>query len=394
VNIRLRTSGGRGEYELAGSQGGVRVADVVGRSIIYSITPEISIPGRSKCLSAREDQGKPRIRLENKGNSGETHAYHFLSSLLMLPEPIRELSQTGRGPLVLENDKFSIDQINVDVTSVTADTVVLRPTAIEFRNAADNRSVLIVADRMAKVLEVWRAADAAASPISELVRQHREIALNSPQLHSELNAAAKAIQQSVRTTGDYIGLVADTLGASLPEPEVPDEPIVTPPPLPVEDPTQLVVAKRRNVKVWRKQVVRGPEAVRFRQDVRNAYGSRCAFSGVRLPKLPITYAPGVDAAHILPWSRYEMNHVSNGICLSKLFHWAFDNGIVRLDFMPLTARYQLSIPDIARDAARHGGMDLDPLLPHLGVLPVERFPSRISFRPKKEFLEQLNAELF
>jgi hypothetical protein len=332
--------------------------------------------------------------LENKGNSGETHAYQFLSSLLMLPEPIRELSKTGQGTLVMENEQFAIDAINVDVISVTADTVVLRPTAIEFRNAADNRSVMGVADRMAKVLEVWRAADTATTQLAELVRQHRAIVLNTPQHHSELNAAAAAIQRAVGTSGDYIGPVADALGTTLPETESTDEPVIAALPLPEEDPTPLIVVKRRNVRIWRMQLVRGPEAGRFRHDVRDAYGSRCAFSGVRLPKLSITYTPGVDAAHILPWSRYEMNHVSNGICLSKLFHWAFDNGIVRLDFLPLTGRYELSIPEVARDAAHHGGMDLDPLLPHIGVLPAERFPARAAFRPKKEFLEQLNAELF
>lgn len=391
----LRTSGGRGEYELAGSQGTISVADVAGRWIFYSITPEVTIPGRSKCLSAKESQGKPRIRLENKGNSGEMHAYLVLRSLLMLPEPIRELSKTDAGPLVLENDRFSVNAINVDVVSITSDNVVLRPTAIELRNAADNRAVIVVAEQMAKVLELWRAADASNSPLASLVKQHREIVLNSPQSHAELNAKATAIQKLCGTAGEYVQKVADALGTTLPVPEPQDDSAVaTILPLPEEDPTTDILVKRRHVKIWRSQIVRGPEAAQFRRDVRNAYGARCAFSGVRLPKLSITYTAGVDAAHILPWSRYEQNHVSNGLCLSKLFHWAFDNGIVRLDFLPVAGRYELSIPQIARDAANAEGLDLAPFMPHVGKLAADRFPSLAAHRPKRQFLEQLNAELF
>lgn len=390
----LRTSGGRGEYELAGSSGSTRVADVAGRPIFFSITSEITIPSRSRCLSANESQGKPRIRLESAGKSGEKHAYLVLRSLLMLPEPIRELSQTGHGPLVLENEKFSINAISVDVLSVAANSVVLRPTAIEYRNADNNREVMSVASRMARVLEIWRAAENSQSPLATLVRHHRNIVLNSPELHSALNAAATAIQKHFNTKRDYIESVANALGTTLPETIAMDDPLIVQPALPEDDPLSKVAARRRNMRIWRMQEVRGPDARAFSRAVRQAYDSRCAFSGVRLPKLPITYTPGVDAAHILPWRAYDLNHVSNGICLSKHFHWAFDNGIIRLDYLPITGRYTLSIPEVSLEAAHTGGMDLDPFLPFVGDVPADRFPTAASTRPNRKYLEQLNAELF
>lgn len=60
----------------------------------------------------------------------------------------------------------------------------------------------------------------------------------------------------------------------------------------------------------------------FRRLVLSAYGERCAISNLPLPKL-------LDAAHIIP-DRDERGRpeVSNGLCLSKLHHTAFDQQLL------------------------------------------------------------------
>ena len=61
----------------------------------------------------------------------------------------------------------------------------------------------------------------------------------------------------------------------------------------------------------------------FRQQVINAYGSRCAVTRTQLRL--------VDAAHILPvGAPGSIDHVTNGIALSPTYHRAFDNGLIFL----------------------------------------------------------------
>lgn len=62
----------------------------------------------------------------------------------------------------------------------------------------------------------------------------------------------------------------------------------------------------------------------FKRMVNEAYGSRCAFSGIQLDI--------VEAAHIVPHS-HEMgdDDVNNGIGLSPLHHRAYDHGLIYFD---------------------------------------------------------------
>ena len=98
------------------------------------------------------------------------HAYAVLRALLLLPEPKRELSETGKGLLALTNYNFSVTAISIDIVTVAATSIVLRPTALEFRNAGTGRLVMSVAERMAQVMEIWRTAELIVHPLATLVR--------------------------------------------------------------------------------------------------------------------------------------------------------------------------------------------------------------------------------
>lgn len=82
---------------------------------------------------------------------------------------------------------------------------------------------------------------------------------------------------------------------------------------------------------------------RFREAVRRAYRTRCAFCELHLVEL-------LDAAHIIPYrERRGVTQVQNGLCLCKLHHAAFD-----ADLLGLSPALRVAVrPDIRRDADGH-----------------------------------------
>ncbi len=63
MNIALRPSGGRGEYELAGRQGELHVYDLFDLPMFIEILPGVAINGYCHCVLK---DGKPRIRLTHE----------------------------------------------------------------------------------------------------------------------------------------------------------------------------------------------------------------------------------------------------------------------------------------------------------------------------------------
>lgn len=66
--------------------------------------------------------------------------------------------------------------------------------------------------------------------------------------------------------------------------------------------------------------------VAFRRKVREAYGFRCAMSGLMLRNGG--GRPEVQAAHIRPVENQGSDSVRNGLALSGTLHWMFDRGLI------------------------------------------------------------------
>lgn len=67
----------------------------------------------------------------------------------------------------------------------------------------------------------------------------------------------------------------------------------------------------------------------FRRMILSTYNETCAVCGMR-----ITTASGagvIDAAHILPFSRFHNDDCRNGLSLCKLHHWMFDRGLLSVN---------------------------------------------------------------
>jgi putative restriction endonuclease len=119
----------------------------------------------------------------------------------------------------------------------------------------------------------------------------------------------------------------------------------------------------------------------FRRVVVEAYDHRCALSGIRI--LTADARTAVDAAHIIPWSESHNDDPRNGLALSKLCHWAFEEGLITI-----SPEYSiLTSPELTAPYNATGMLDtLDDRSPHL--------PEEEALWPDPEYLEQHNNQKF
>ncbi len=147
---------------------------------------------------------------------------------------------------------------------------------------------------------------------------------------------------------------------------------------PLELNTELVEQTSRQRRTAVIQLSKKLRDSSFKTRVLNAYGNKCAFSGLQL-KL-------VDAAHIVPVSSdTSTDETSNGIALSALYHRAYDKGLVTFN-----EQYQIIINNSElknlKDLGFDGGMnkfvkDLRPII---------LVPPAISDRPNVSFIKEAN----
>ncbi len=72
----------------------------------------------------------------------------------------------------------------------------------------------------------------------------------------------------------------------------------------------------------------------FRERVLDAYGKRCAMTGLPVPEL-------LEAAHIMPDTHVlGVAGINNGICLSRIHHRAFDSNLIGV-----TADYRIQVSE-------------------------------------------------
>lgn len=387
MRIALRTSGGRGEYEVAGSHESVRVHDVFDRQIILELLPGFRFPTNNY---VRHTQGKPRIRLLDPYS--DSHVYLILAAILLLPKPKREIGATPGGKLQIYKDNFSVMSIPFDVVELSTTEVVASPTQMVLSNSTFDSVRLDVIERLRIVMACWEAASKQNSALAAAITQHN-IAFNSCNVESMISAA-ESIRLATIEPDDPLRHITKDLG--LPNLDElmwlgvhateTDEALA----LGEENLEELKEAARNRMKVWRQVAMRGAAGAKFSLQVREAYNHTCMFTGMRLPKTPLTSSSGVDAAHILPWAAYDLNSVSNGLCLSKLCHWAFDAGILQLTFDDPSSKYQLQLSAAALSAESAGLLKLNGLKDIQGVVSTSLLPKDSANWPKPSFLKVYN----
>lgn len=147
---------------------------------------------------------------------------------------------------------------------------------------------------------------------------------------------------------------------------------------PLELNTELIqhVSKQRQIAVI--QLSKKLRDTSFKARVLNAYGNKCAFSGLQL-KL-------VDAAHILPVS-YDSStdDTANGIALSALYHRAYDRGIITFN-----EQYQTVVNTTEMQKLKDIGFDGGMAKFIKDLRPIINVPPSITDRPNIKFIKEAN----
>jgi hypothetical protein len=324
----------------------------------------------------------------------------LLSALLLLPKPIRELRRTAAGDLSFTAGAYAVTSIGVDVGRIADDHVELRPTQLVLANRDGASKTIDVAERMAQIGALWQAAEGGTSTLASLLTSHRDAVLESPGDHVRLESLRTGILRQLKARADPVQAAAGALGVALPAPLGPgdtEEADGTRAQIQLadeEDDTTPLEARRKQVRKWRLMATRDAKATRFRKDVRAAYRDTCLFTGLHLPRMPLTGSAGVDAAHILPWATHAIDDVTNGICVSKLCHWAFDEGVVQLSYVNDSHAYGIAIPESVRKVASRLSFDLSCFAPLEGLIPRSTLPHDAKLWPNRKFLDAYNKVMF
>lgn len=381
--IMKRLSRGRGEYELAESFGEISAGRLAGLRLRFNFGP---YGVRSTGLKVSEQGGKLRLRIESPP---AIHVQRQIEAALLLPKSIRDEDRLPGGLPTIMLNRYILRRIVFGNLVLHTDSADVSISSLELSNGTATADEVNFDQRMQRVANLHQSASRIAQPVAQLLNEHRQM-LQSPSPFPR--SAEKLVESLMRTTAniapdynvDYL-YGTDVLAVLEEILEIPT----------LEQPTSInsfapdeVEVRRREAEKWRRwAIARGSESAVFRRNVRTAYSSRCVVCGLRLPQSACCRIPGVDSAHILPWADFDLDVVSNGLCLCKNHHWAFDQQLIAIRFDG--ANYQVAVTHRAQEAFREEPDTLNALRIHEGQISEDRLPRNRSDWPSAQFLSQL-----
>lgn len=384
MHIGFRTSGGRGEYEVVGSAGGQSASDLEGWT--FSMRWPDGLTRSTNLWLDPGESGKPRLRSLVKP---EFQIGRMIAAMLMLPDPRRELPESGSELPVAQKKRFVITRIGfrTDVSFASPpDNVEFDPSYVQLSNQGFQDHVSVDA-RWSRINAIYEAIDSLHPDLQLRLGRHRDTMATGEPITSKLAQIVDAVMAAlVRIDSTYVAghdalPALERLVGIVP----PDEPTLPPPDEISEDEIDIRV---RSAQEYRLRRMRGPTARKFAAEVREAYANRCLFCGMVLGGVA-GVASGIDAAHILAWSTYDLDVVHNGVALCRTHHWAFDAGLMTL-VVDKTGVYRVRFTQLAEH------FDLETLA-KLGidgfVIPDEWLPTDVSTRPLAKYLRRLHEDL-
>ena len=376
MRIDWRPSGGRGEYELAGQAAGHSAADL----LEWTLHLDLGALGlRHTELLLSDQGGKPRLR-----TAGEVHhIQRQLASALLLPRSRRSRRNLATGQPITIDRRYLVVSVSLQDVTLNAEleTITAQAEVITAANADRTESINVL-ERSALVKHLHDHYDEFPDPISDLLASHRDALEASRHISPGLEGLQIRLLQAlalepfipyVAKTDPVPALVSYVRGTPLlvlpPNEASPDEPAL----------------RLSTTRVMRLALQRRASANRFRLEVMKAYGSRCAFCGLCLPSIKGEVAAGCQAAHILPYAQYDLDRISNGMCLCPTHHWAFDQHLLVVDVV--SGGYVVRVSDRAERLLPPDAVTT--LRQATGPIPTSRLPRRIADRPDPEFLSRL-----
>jgi putative restriction endonuclease len=387
VEIHKRSSHGRGEYELAGAVSGLSTSDLLDLSLV--IDTESSLGTIETGVVVRSQGGKPRLRLT--GQNG-IHIQRQIEALLLMPKSTRDETQLVGGQPVVLADRYVLRRVAVVDAQINGSIATLKLGAIDCINDSGTHQIDFK-NRIRDILRLYDNAMEFPIAVSSALSQHKHQVTATHSVGKSTEVLVKEIiraaEEAARDSDaalivgeDPVPLLLDLLRS---------KPTIEIPPISEIDPTDIEI-RRRVADRWRMQKDRGPASAKFRREVRLAYRSTCLFCGLCLPTSETVRLPGVDAAHIVPWSQFDADMVSNGLCLCKLHHWAFDQYLLAIKHDAFSG-YEIVVTQIARVAFASEPSVIASLQAVSGPINIGRLPDNPADWPRPQFLSQLYEDL-
>lgn len=377
-------SRGRGEYEISGdfdSTPVIKPQHLFDRELHFKFGRYGYKPTGNVL---RDRHGKKRVQLLDQRQY--IHGARQVQAALLFPKSRRDEHglEGGRPTIMLE--RYIVRRMNFRGLTITNGSAEIQFGTLDLYNGSQEDAVDF-APRMREVEHLHDHADKFPTTIRDLLLEHRRLLEAPAAIPKRAEEIVKELMEQVADIApDYnIDYVATT-DVVVPLKEILNIPVVDEP-IPIESiPPDDVEIRLREAAAWRRYAaVRGPAAAAFRRRVREAYNSTCLVCGIRLPQSPHCRVPGVDSAHILPWATHDMDVTSNGVCLCKMHHWAFDQQLITITHED--GNYHVRVTDRARAAL--GAEAVAILEAHQGVVLRARLPQNPQHWPRPQFLNEL-----
>lgn len=334
--------------------------------------------------------GKNRMRLLDSRNRQWPHVAPFLAAMLMLPECVREENKVSSSLPVLLDKRYILD-VAFSHAILRSDDAVLTPSTLlarsgDLQNTA-SQTTLSIPERCSELSALYAKANELPPLLRGAVLAHRDaVSLDGQFLYKPARDAVRTILQTLPSTDPYYLPTADPLPTLLHLVGIRKKAVQAP--LPPETPPDLEIRLRadRQYREMFRLEGRNKKARKFAADVAAAYNDSCLFCGLHAPS-DISFRRGVDAAHILPWSTYDIDEVPNGLALCLQHHWAFDAHLLTLDYT--TSGYHIKKGPTFERIAVSEPANKALLSDVIGKVPDSRLPEQ-HLRPGKNLLDKLN----
>lgn len=383
MHIGFRRSGGRGEYEVVGSHSGFTALSLEGWT--FNLGWPDGIVRETGLGLEPATSGKPRLRslLDRPFQIGRMAA-----AMLLLPDPRREFAGTGKSELVAVSKNFVLSRLgfgpDTEFAPVT-DLVTIDPSFVMLENL-DHKEFVGVEKRWRRIEAIYARASELPDAIQTHLESHRVFMAGGATADSGLESIVRRIAAATADQIDGHNANDDPLpgleGLLAIGPQ--SEPALPPPDEIGEEEPEV---SARSAHGYRLAKARGPSGRKFAKAVRTAYGDRCALCGGHFGGVA-GIESGIDAAHILAWSHYDLDVISNGLALCKLHHWGFDAALL----LPVKEgkSYTLRFTSLAShfDPATMKMLGEDGF-----TLPDDWLPAKLAERPSTKYLDKLYADL-
>lgn len=309
--------------------------------------------------------------------------------MLMLPDPRRDYTETAQGTPVARHKRYVLSRIGFGPDSEFTglnDVVAIDPTFVDLDNLTDKETVG-VRNRWSRIEAIYAGASQLPTAVQALVRQHQSFMASGDPVTPSLSTVVLNLEKALA------GVVPDWMHETDALPALESILGIAPPSGPALPPPDEIgeeepIVSARSAHEYRLAKMRGASGRQFSSAIRSAYRNRCAFCGGAYGGSPAVRS-GLDAAHILAWSRYDLDVITNGISLCKLHHWAFDAALLMPVYEGSTVRIrftELATENFASETLARLGVHDSPLQPEW--LPYARadWPSRV-------YLERLYGDL-